>query len=62
MAMSNSGDLQAGLTVMCLCLLVPFSVGALAGWLLKGRAINLGLPWAFLPGFIKRLWEIVTRD
>lgn len=59
---TNTGDLQAGITAMCLCLLVPFTSGAVAGWLLKGRTIDLGLPWAFLPGFIKRLWEIVTRD
>ncbi len=61
--MSNStGDLGSGICLMCLCLLVPLIVGSVIGWLLRGRSDRLGIPWVFLPGTIKRFWEVVTKD
>jgi hypothetical protein len=49
----------------CLVCLVPWVVagclGGFAGWVLRGRAAVLGMPWALLPfgRWIKQQWESV---
>lgn len=60
--METTGDLGTGVFMMCLCCLVPFGFGALTGWAMRGRSEKVGLPWAFLPGFVKRIWEMITTD
>jgi hypothetical protein len=50
-----TGDTNTGLWLLCGCFTVPFALGVLCGWALRGRVFALGWPWAVLPGFVKSL-------
>lgn len=41
----------------CLVCLVPFILGGLFGWTMKGRVARYGLAGALLPGFIRNILE-----
>ena len=43
-----------GLLIACLTCLVPFIFGAVFGWIMKRRLINLGFPGAVMPKFLRR--------
>lgn len=59
--MTPTGDTSAGMWLLCGCFAAPFVLGALFGWVLHGRVIALGWPWALLPGFVKSLVQKVLE-
>ena len=50
-------DGTAGILGLCLICLVPWLLGIGMTIFFQRRISRMGIPWAFLPGIIKSLWE-----
>jgi hypothetical protein len=42
-----------GLGLLCLCTMLPMTIGALLGWWVRGRVLARGWRWAFVPGVVQ---------
>lgn len=62
MNQGSTGDVAAGLMMLLVCCSVPGLLGGVFGYILRGRVDQFGLPWALLPGWFKKIWEVATRD
>ncbi len=48
-----SSDTWQGIVLLCSCTGVPFLLGGVLAWRLRGRVQQYGMPGALLPRFIR---------